>query len=72
VGRQERRCLLIWGTADQEITRDMVNAIRSSMPDLTFEAVEGSDHGIIFKEPELINQLIVDFLTRDRQVRVQE
>jgi pimeloyl-ACP methyl ester carboxylesterase len=72
VGRQERRCLLIWGTADQEITREMVNAIRSRMPNLTFEAVESSDHGIIFKEPELINQLIVDFLTRDRQVRVQE
>ena len=63
VGRQERRSLLIWGTTDQEITREMIAAIRSRMPNLAFEPVEGADHGIVFKEPELVNELIVDFLT---------
>jgi pimeloyl-ACP methyl ester carboxylesterase len=63
VGRQERRCLLIWGTGDHEITQEMIKAIRSRMPNLDFEPVEGADHGIVFKEPELVNQLVVDFLT---------
>jgi len=63
VGHQDRKSLLIWGTTDQEITREMINTIRSRMPNLAFEPVKGADHGIVFKAPELVNQLIVDFLT---------
>jgi pimeloyl-ACP methyl ester carboxylesterase len=71
VGRQERRSLLIWGTIDQEITREMIKAIRSRMPNLAFEPLEGADHGIVFKKSELVNQLIVDFLTEGEARRSQ-
>jgi hypothetical protein len=41
------------------------------MPTLAFEPVEGADHGIVFKEPELVSQLIVDFLTEGEARRSQ-
>jgi pimeloyl-ACP methyl ester carboxylesterase len=62
VGRQKREVLLIWGTADVEITPEMIDGIRSFMPRLTFRPVDDAGHGIVFQQPETVNRLIIDFL----------
>ncbi|UCH47513.1 MAG: alpha/beta hydrolase [Betaproteobacteria bacterium] len=62
VGRQNRKALLIWGTADGEISRDMIDKARSYIPNLQFEAVEEAGHGIILQRPEVVNGLILGFL----------
>jgi pimeloyl-ACP methyl ester carboxylesterase len=62
VGRQKREVLLIWGTADVEITKQMIGDIQSLIPRLTFKPVEGVGHGIVFQQPETVNRLIIDFL----------
>ena len=65
LSKQKREILLIWGTADSEITKDMIKDIQSFLPKLKFTPVEGVGHGIIFKKPKIINTLIVDFLLQD-------
>ncbi|MBN2538768.1 MAG: alpha/beta hydrolase [Deltaproteobacteria bacterium] len=63
VGNQERDILLIWGTADTEITQEMISSIRSLMPHLTFRPFEGAGHGIVFQEPDTVNNVILGFLS---------
>lgn len=62
VGRQKRDVLLIWGTGDTEVTRQMIGDIQSFIPGLTFKPVEGVGHGIVFQKPETVNRLIISFL----------
>ena len=62
VGKQKRAILLIWGTGDTEINKEMIGDIRSFLPDLQFKPVEGVGHGIVFQKPDVVNNLIIDFL----------
>jgi len=62
VGKQKRDVLLIWGTDDTEITKEMIRDIRSFIPHLIFKPVEGVGHGIVFQKPEEVNKLIISFL----------
>ena len=62
IGNQKRDILLIWGTADTEITKEMIRDIRSFIPHLKFKPVEGVGHGIVFQEPDTVNNLIIGFL----------
>ncbi len=62
VGAQARDVLLIWGTADDEITDDMVGEIRTLVPGLEFRPVEGAGHGIVAQRPDVVNRLLIDFL----------
>jgi pimeloyl-ACP methyl ester carboxylesterase len=64
VGKQHRNVLLIWGTEDAEISRDMISSIRSLIPQLRFEPVEGAGHGIVFQQPDTVNRLVCEFLLR--------
>jgi len=62
VGKQKREILLIWGTADTEITKEMIQDIRSFIPHLKFKPVEGVGHEIVFQKPDAVNSLILSFL----------
>lgn len=62
VGNQKRDILLIWGTADTEITKEMIRDIRSLVPHLQFKPVEGVGHGIVCQKPDTVNSLIISFL----------
>jgi len=62
LGKQDREVLLIWGTDDNEIKKEMITEIRNSIPNLKFEAVVGVGHGIVFQRPDVIDSLLIDFL----------
>jgi pimeloyl-ACP methyl ester carboxylesterase len=62
VGRQNVPSLLIWGTEDDEISRDMIDSIRSYIPDLAFARVNDAGHGIVLQKPEIVTYWILDFL----------
>ena len=64
LAKQKHKILLIWGTADTEVTGEMIKDIRSFLPRLQFKPVEGVGHGIEFQKPEVIKALIIDFLRR--------
>jgi pimeloyl-ACP methyl ester carboxylesterase len=66
VGRQNGRSLLIWGTEDDEISRDMIDSIRSYIPNLVFTPVNGAGHGIVLQKPEIVTDSILEFLGDDQ------
>jgi pimeloyl-ACP methyl ester carboxylesterase len=66
VGNQKRDILLIWGTADTEITKEMIQDIRSFIPQLEFKPVDGVGHGIVFQKPYTVNSLILKFLAHNK------
>ena len=62
VGRQTRPVLLLWGTADVEITRAMIDTARAAIPNVVFRSFGAVGHGIVFQRPDSINHQVLDFL----------
>lgn len=63
VGKQKRDVLLIWGTEDEEITKDMIQDVKTFIPNVKFIPVGGTGHGIVFQKSEEINGMIIPFLS---------
>ena len=62
VGKQARHILLIWGTADNDISAEMVQAIQKALPNVQFKQIEGAGHNPHVDMPDQVNSLILDFL----------
>jgi pimeloyl-ACP methyl ester carboxylesterase len=62
VGKQNRPVMLIWGTIDEDISPEMVQEIRSSMPDLKFVQLDGIGHDPQVEVADKFNSLIIGFL----------
>jgi pimeloyl-ACP methyl ester carboxylesterase len=62
VGRQARAVLLLWGTADLEITRAKMDTARAEIPNAVFRSFDGFGHGMLFQHPDLINHHLLGFL----------
>jgi pimeloyl-ACP methyl ester carboxylesterase len=62
VGKQARKVLLIWGTADNDITPQMVQAIQKALPNVQFKQIEGAGHDPQVDVPDQVNGMILDFL----------
>ncbi|HEV3486514.1 MAG TPA: alpha/beta hydrolase [Vicinamibacterales bacterium] len=53
---------------DDDVTIEHVAAARRAMPNAQLAVVPGTDHGLMFEKPELVNRLLLDFLA-DEQPR---
>jgi len=62
VGKQDHRILLIWGTADGDITPQMVQAMQKALPNVQFKQLDGIGHDPQVEVPDQVNSLILDFL----------
>jgi pimeloyl-ACP methyl ester carboxylesterase len=64
VGKQDRRVLLIWGMQDLEITKDRIDAVRTLIPKVEYHGFTDQGHNIVFKKPQMVADLLIDFLKR--------
>jgi pimeloyl-ACP methyl ester carboxylesterase len=62
VGRQDRKILLIWGTEDNDISPEMVQAMRKALPNVQFKQLDNVGHDPQVEVPEQVNSMIIDFL----------
>jgi len=62
IGKQDRKVMLIWGTADSEISRSMIDEVREAIPHISFHSLEGVGHGLNFEASNELNKLLIDFL----------
>jgi len=62
VGKQHHKILLIWGTADNDITPQMVQAIQKALPNVQFKQLDGIGHDPQVEVSNQVNSLILDFL----------
>ena len=63
VGAQHRPVLLIWGSADTEITGAAIADARAALGAVDYHQLEGVGHGAVVEQPDRINDLLVDFLS---------
>jgi len=62
VGLQNHRILLIWGTQDNDISPEMVQAMQKALPNIEFKQLDGIGHDPQVEVPDQVNSLILDFL----------
>jgi len=62
VGQQSHRILLIWGTSDNDISPEMVQAMQKALPNVEFKQLDGIGHDPQVEVPDQVNSLILDFL----------
>ena len=66
IGKQDRKVILIWGTADTEVSRSMIDEVREAIPHIRFHSLEGVGHGLNFEASKELNELLIDFLNNAR------
>jgi pimeloyl-ACP methyl ester carboxylesterase len=64
VGRHPRPVLLVWGENDKTVPFAISVQVRAALPRADFHAIEGAGHVPHLEQPELINRILVDFLTK--------
>jgi pimeloyl-ACP methyl ester carboxylesterase len=51
---------------DDVVAIDHAGAVQEAIPDAQLAVVPGTDHGLLFEKPELVNRLILDFLADEQ------
>ena len=62
LGGQDRRFLLVWGTADEEIPRESILFLRDVLPGLAYHELEGIGHGSVSEAADRVNEILLGFL----------
>lgn len=62
VGKQYKKTMLVWGTADEEISREMMDEVRKFIPQVQFHALDGVSHALNLEATEEFNEFLIDFL----------
>lgn len=64
IGKQEFPVFLFWGYEDQAISSEEIDKIQYVIPDLEFYLIEEAGHLVHYEKSEIVNPLLIDFLTR--------
>ncbi len=62
LGKQKQSTMIIWGTEDKEISREMIDDARSRIPNSKFVAIADSGHGVSLQKANVVNDRIIGFL----------
>ena len=65
VGEHPRPLLLIWGKEDRTVPFEVSDRVRAALPNAEFHAIDGAGHIPHYEQPDLINPLLIKFLTGD-------
>ena len=58
--------LVVWGTADTVVDYALHERVIRLIPWLDFCSVSGGGHAVNYESPEIVNQSVVDFLTKNQ------
>jgi pimeloyl-ACP methyl ester carboxylesterase len=61
VGKQNRRTMIVWGKMDDEISLPLITLVRELLPSAEFHALEGVGHGVVYKKPQVVEELLIGF-----------
>jgi pimeloyl-ACP methyl ester carboxylesterase len=50
------------GEKDAEITAEMIADMKRFLPNLLFKQVAGAGHGIVLEKPDMVNEMVIEFL----------
>lgn len=63
VGRQDTPVLLIWGTLDKTVPFAQSEQVRQRVPQAEFHAIDGAGHISHYEKADVVNPLLVEFLS---------
>jgi pimeloyl-ACP methyl ester carboxylesterase len=63
LGQRAHPVLLIWGKEDQVVPFELSEKVKALMPNLQFHAIDSAAHIPHYERPEVVNPLLIDFLT---------
>lgn len=63
VGKQNKKCALIWGTNDTVVPYEYHDRVMKALPGTTLHTIEGAGHAVNYEEPEKVNPALVALLT---------
>jgi pimeloyl-ACP methyl ester carboxylesterase len=55
---------------DDDVTVEHAAAVQQAMPNAQLAVVPGTDHGVIFEKPEVVNRLLLDFLADEQVTKI--
>ena len=55
-------CLMVWGTSDAALEKEMANMSGDYVEDYTLHFIEGASHWVQQEEPEAVNNYMREFL----------
>jgi len=61
VGKQNRRTMIIWGTMDDGISLPLITLVRELLASAEFHALESVGHGVVYKKPQVVEELLIGF-----------
>ena len=64
LGSEDRRFLLVWGTADEEIPQESIRFLRDVLPALEYHELEGIGHGSVSEAADRVNEILLGFHDR--------
>jgi len=64
VGRLEKPVLLMWGRQDRVLPFENSAEVLEAVPHAEFHAIDGAGHDLNYEDPEIVNPLLLEFLTR--------
>ncbi len=64
IGRHDRRVLLIWGREDRTVPFVLNERVRKAIPRAEFHPIDGAAHAPHLEQPDVVNPILVDFLSR--------
>ena len=64
VGKRNLPTLLLWGAEDKTIPREDIEQLRAVLPGVEFHVIEDAGHAPHYERPEVVNPLILEFLSK--------
>ncbi len=64
VGELKKPVMLIWGTGDEDVTREDIDFVQQVIPDLRLRVLDGAGHSPNVDARERFNPLLLDYLLR--------
>lgn len=64
VGKQNRSVLLLWGHQDRVLPFSHSELVKEAIPHLELRAISTAGHNLNYENPEIVNPMLVEFLSR--------
>jgi len=71
VGQHPRPVLLIWGREDRMVPFETSEQVVAAMPQAEFHAIDNAGHIPHYERPDVVNPLLLEFLSRAEKAQAQ-
>jgi pimeloyl-ACP methyl ester carboxylesterase len=68
IGKLKKATLLFWGKEDKTVPFENSGLLMKALPHAEFHAIENCGHIPHYEKPEIINPILLEFLSKDNSL----